>query len=89
MEYQGKHIYLDSDGVMKYIMNDKPVKGDAEEKQPFILPGIYDGLWGAYYLEIIFDNEKKSEPIKTIEGVRGMNCSVKVIVTNDGTIFLE
>lgn len=87
--YIGKYIYIDADNKVRSLMNDRLVECSTEEKQPLIIPGVYDGLWSAYYLEIIFKNGNKSESIKTIEGVRGMNCEVKVIVTNDGSVYID
>lgn len=59
------------------------------EKQPFILPGEYQGLWSAWFVEIIFHNGKKSEPIKVDGGVRGINCKCKVTVDNEGNVYVE
>ena len=90
MKYDGKYLYIDDENNVRRKYNDQiKTTGDTVEKQPFILPGIYDGLWSAYTLVIIFANGNKSENIKTIDGIRGINCSVKVIVTDDGTIHID
>lgn len=89
LSYTSSHMYINDDGVMVYCMNNRPVKPGTVEKQPYILPGVYDGLWGGYSLVIIFNNGKKSDPIKTIDGVRGIDCATKVIVMHDGTVFLD
>jgi hypothetical protein len=34
------------------------------KKEPMIIPNKYDGLWSAYYVEIIFHNGNKSHKIK-------------------------
>lgn len=39
--------------------------------------GEYDGLWSGYHLEILVPNSPSIE-IKTIDGVRGMNCKQKL-----------
>ena len=90
LEYSGKYLYIDADGNMRHKWRDtlKP-EGDTVLKQPYILPGVYDGLWSAYSLEVIFDNKKRSDPIETRDGVRGINCPVTVIVMNDGTVHVE
>ena len=90
MKYDGKYLYIDEEGNMRHKWrNALKSDGDTVDKQSYILPGVYDGLWGGYELVVIFDNEKKSEPIKTIDGVRCINCPVKVIVMQDGTIHIE
>jgi hypothetical protein len=65
LSYNSKHMYIDDDGVMRYVLslNNKPARPGMVEKQPYILPGVYDGLWSAYYVVIIFANGNKSEPI--------------------------
>lgn len=59
------------------------------EQQPMIIPGVYDGLWSAYYIQIIFSNGNKSEKIKVDQGVRGINCSCKITVDKDGWCYPE
>jgi hypothetical protein len=59
------------------------------EKEPMIIPGTYDGLWSAYYVEILFRNGKKSHKIKLDEGVRGINCKCTVVVEKDGSIVVD
>lgn len=59
------------------------------EQQLYILPGKYEGLWSAYYVEIIFYNGNKSEPIKVNNGVRGINCKCEVVVTDDGWVYVD
>lgn len=58
------------------------------EKTLMIIPGEYDGLWSAYYVEILFHNGRKSQPIKLDDGIRGINCKCKVIVDKDGQIHV-
>ena len=53
-----------------------------------IIPNKYDGLWSAYYVEIIFHNGNKSHKIKLDEGVRGINCKCEVIVDEDGWVYV-
>jgi len=83
-------MYIDDEGCMRNsYRGDIKYHGDTVDKQPYLLPGVYDGLWSAYSLVVIFENEKTSEPIKTIDGVRGINCAVKVVVMDDGTIHID
>lgn len=56
------------------------------EKHPTITPGEYKGLQSAYYLEIIFENGKRSPKIEMHCGVRGINCETDVRVTEDGWV---
>jgi hypothetical protein len=58
----------------------------SKEQHPMIRPGKYKGLQSAYYLTILFDNGNKSEPIEMEGGVRGLDCSMDVTVSVDGTI---
>lgn len=58
------------------------------EKQIIIQPKVYDALWSAYYIVIIFDNGKQSEGIKMNCGTRGMNIKCKVEVKNDGYVYI-
>jgi len=58
------------------------------EKEPMIIPGIYDGLWSGYYFKILFCNGNKSHPIKLNEGIRGINCECKVTVDKDGWVYI-
>ncbi len=58
------------------------------EKHPFILPGNYDGIWCAYYIQIIFHNGNKSEHIKVNNGIRGIS-SCKIEVDNDGWVYVN
>ena len=58
-------------------------------KEPMIIPGEYDGLWSAYYVEVLFKNGNKSPKIKLDEGVRGVNCECKVIVDEDGWLYVS
>ena len=48
----------------------------------------YDGLWSAYYVEIIFHKGNKSHKIKLDEGIRGINCKCKVTVDKDGWVYV-
>lgn len=59
------------------------------EKEPYIIPGEYDGLWSGYYVNVIFHNGNKSHDIKVNEGVRGMNCKCKVIVDKEGQVYVN
>lgn len=54
------------------------------EAYPIIKPGTYDGLWSAYFVEVLFENGRKSEKIELDQGVRGINCKCIVEVDNDG-----
>ena len=58
------------------------------EKEPMIIPDEYDGLWSAYYVEIIFHKGNKSHKIKLDEGIRGINCKCKVTVDKDGWVYV-
>ena len=45
--------------------------------------GIYDGLWSAYSLDILSETTGVLLcRIKTIDGVKGINCPVKLIIIN-------
>lgn len=57
--------------------------------EPMIIPGIYSGLWSAYYVQIIYANGNKSHEIKLDEGVRGINCECTVRVDDDGWIYVH
>ena len=57
------------------------------EKHPFIIPGKYRGKWCAYYVEILFHNGNKSEPIKLDQGIRGMGI-YDIIVDDEGWIHI-
>lgn len=59
------------------------------EREQMIIPGTYDGLWSAYYVEIIFHNGNKSHKIKLDEGIRGVNHKCIVIVDADGFIHVS
>lgn len=59
------------------------------EIEPLIIPGKYQGLWSAYYVEILFHNGNKSHPIKLDEGVRGINCQCDVIVDEEGWVYVN
>jgi hypothetical protein len=59
------------------------------EAYPIIRPGIYDGLWSAYFVEIIFENGKKSKKIELDGGVRGVNCKCIVEVKEDGYLYVK
>jgi len=58
------------------------------EKEPMIIPGEYEGIWSAYYVEILYKNGNKSHKIKLNEGIRGVNSSCKVVVDNKGWVFV-
>lgn len=59
------------------------------EKEPLIIPGEYKGIHSGYTLQIIFHTGKKSHPIKLNNGIRGVNFDCKVIVDQEGNIFVE
>lgn len=59
------------------------------DKHPKIKQGLYKGLWSGYSLVIILDDETKTEPIKTDEGVRGNNCDCDVYVNLEGEITVQ
>ena len=59
------------------------------EKQPFILPGEYDGVMGGYEVEIIFKNGNKSDSIRMDAGIRCKNCAVKVIVDEENWVIVD
>ena len=59
------------------------------EKHPIIIPGNYDGLWSGSYVEIIFHNGEKSEPIKLDQAVRGVNCKCRVMVMITGLLSVS
>lgn len=48
--------------------------------------GVYDALWSAYNLEIKFID---SINVKTVSGVRGVNCPLRVEVINGRVKELE
>lgn len=59
------------------------------EQHSIIEPGEYDGLWSGYYVEVVFKNGKKSQPIKVNMGVRGINCECKVEVDSEGWVYAD
>lgn len=59
------------------------------EAHPIIFPGTYKGLWSAYYVEVLFENGRKSEKIKLDGGVRGINIDCKVTVDEDGYLHVK
>jgi hypothetical protein len=38
------------------------------EKQPDIIPGCYNGLWSAYFVQVIFHNGNISDKIEVTGG---------------------
>jgi hypothetical protein len=49
--------------------------------------GTYDALWSGYVLDILFPlTNDRYASVKTIDGVRGINCPVKVIVI-EGDVY--
>ena len=50
--------------------------------------GEYKGLWSAYFVEVILNNDTKSEPIEVSVGIRGINykCEVDII---DGWLYIR
>jgi hypothetical protein len=59
------------------------------EPNPYILPGTYDGIWGAYFVKIIFDNGNQSTEFEVDEGIRGVNCKCRVVVDELGWIYVR
>jgi len=48
--------------------------------------GEYNALWSGYSLDILSSNKTMLSTIKTIDGVRGINCRVRVEVI-DGYVY--
>ena len=62
-------------------------KSLSKEKEE-IPNGIYDALWSGYSLDILSNyNSNIISTIKTIDGVRGINCRVKVEIV-DGDVYI-
>lgn len=59
------------------------------EKYPIIKPGTYPGLWSAYYVEVLFENGKRSDKIKLNSDVRGLNCKCTVTVDDEGQLYVK
>lgn len=59
------------------------------EKHPIITSGKYAGLWSAYFVEVLFENGRKSEAIKLDGGVRGVNCKCEVVVDEEGWLHVN
>lgn len=59
------------------------------EAYPIITPGTYNGLWSAYFVEVLFENGRKSQKIKLDGGVRGVNCKCTVKVDEDGYLHVR
>jgi len=59
------------------------------KQEHFIIPGQYKGLWSGYFVEIIFNNGKKSAKIELDGGVRGINCDCDVMVDSDYWIYVK
>ena len=59
------------------------------EKHSMLLPGVYDGIWSAYSVVIIFPNGNKSGHIKLNNGIRGVNCSCIVTVDEEGWVYIK
>lgn len=53
------------------------------EQHPELTPGTYKGLASGYGLEILYDNNTRSNRIVMVAGVRGINCEMDVKVTED------
>lgn len=47
--------------------------------------GVYKALWSGYTLTILSNKNEEMAVIETIDGVRGINCPVKVEV-EDGIV---
>jgi len=45
------------------------------------LDGVYNALWSAYHIEITLPNKCKVD-IETTVGVKGINCPVRVKISN-------
>ena len=58
------------------------------EKQPMIIPGIYEGVWSAYYVKIKYKNGNMSSAIQLDSGIRGVNCECTVEVKDDGYVYV-
>lgn len=59
------------------------------EKQKMIIPGTYEGLWSAYYVQIRFKNGNFSDEFKVDGGVRGINCKCTCIVDENGDVYVH
>ena len=59
------------------------------EAHSIITPGTYEGRWTAYYVEVLFENGRKSGKIKLDGGVRGFNIECKVLVDDDGYLHVK
>lgn len=49
--------------------------------------GVYKGIWGGHVIVVNYDN--RTFELNTEIGVRGMNISVVVTITNGVATFLE
>jgi len=65
------------------------IHGKSLEKVPIIEPGIYPGLWSAYFVQIVFANGRTSEKIAVDEGVRGVNCKCSVTIDEEGQLTIN
>jgi hypothetical protein len=54
-----------------------------------IIPGVYDGLWSGYKVEVIFKNGNKSEAFEVNEGIRCVNCKCEVEIKEDGYAYIS
>ena len=63
------------------------MKTKSLEKESMLIPGIYDALWCAYYVKILFHNGNKSHDIKLNNGVRGI-IKCKVLVDDEGWVHV-
>jgi len=64
------------------------MKTKSLEKEPMLIPGIYDALWTAYYVKILFRNGNRSHGIKLNNGVRGVNIECRVLVDDEGWVHV-
>jgi hypothetical protein len=57
------------------------LKGVSDEKVE-IKDGEYDALWSAHKLSILSDDNIELASVKTNIGVRGINCTTRVMIKN-------
>ena len=51
--------------------------------------GEYDALWGGYVLTILDKDKTELLKVKTITGIRCIDCSVTVKITNGDVEIIE
>lgn len=59
------------------------------DKYTCLKPGNYDGLWSGYYVEVLFENGKRSQKLEVNEGCRGINVPCKIKVWKNGQIIVN